>query len=59
MTAPLLADSAFRRNPVDRTPLRRLGQPEDLSFGVLYLGSDESSFVTGSERVIDGFPTAE
>ena len=32
-----------------RVPLGRLGTSEDIAFGVLYLASDESSFVTGSE----------
>ena len=59
MTAPLLADPAFRQDRINRTPLRRLGQPEDVAYGVLYLASDESSFVTGSELVIDGGRTAE
>ena len=35
-------------------PLGRLGQPEDIAYGALYLASDESSFVTASELVIDG-----
>jgi NAD(P)-dependent dehydrogenase (short-subunit alcohol dehydrogenase family) len=35
-----------------------LGQPEDIANGVLYLASDESSFVTGAELVIDGGFTA-
>jgi len=39
--------------------LGRLGTPEDIAYGVLYLASDESSFVTGSELVIDGGRTAE
>ena len=42
-----------------RTPIGRLGKPEDVAFGVLYLASDESSFVTGAELVIDGGRTAE
>jgi 3(or 17)beta-hydroxysteroid dehydrogenase len=39
-------------------PLGRLGRPEDIAHGVLYLASDESSFVTGAELVIDGGYTA-
>jgi NAD(P)-dependent dehydrogenase (short-subunit alcohol dehydrogenase family) len=42
----------------DRIPLGRLGTNEDVAYGVLYLASDESSFVTGSELVIDGGSTA-
>ena len=41
------------------TPMRRIGRPEEISYGVLYLASDESSFVTGSELVIDGGRTAQ
>ena len=39
---------------VGEIPIGRLGQPEDIAYGALYLASDESSFVTGSELVIDG-----
>ncbi len=39
-------------------PLGHLGEPEDIAFGILYLASDESKFVTGSELVIDGGYTA-
>ena len=41
------------------TPIGRLGTPEDIAAGILYLASDESSFVTGSELVIDGGWTAQ
>ena len=54
MTAPMLADEGYRQDRVTRTPLGRLGRPEDVAYGALYLASDESSFVTGSELVIDG-----
>ncbi|WAT84512.1 glucose 1-dehydrogenase [Delftia acidovorans] len=40
-------------------PVGHLGQPDDIAYGVLYLASDESSFVTGSELVIDGGYTAQ
>lgn len=41
-----------------QVPLGRLGKPEDVARGVLYLASDESSYVTGTELVIDGGVTA-
>ena len=44
---------------ISRTPLGRMGTPEDIAAGILYLASDESSFVTGSELVIDGGVTAQ
>jgi cyclopentanol dehydrogenase len=40
------------------TPLGRFGTPADIAAGCLYLASDESSWVTGSELVIDGGMTA-
>jgi NAD(P)-dependent dehydrogenase (short-subunit alcohol dehydrogenase family) len=42
-----------------RLPLQRAGKPEDIAYGVIYLASDESSYVTGAELVIDGGTTAE
>ena len=44
---------------IERVPLGRIGTPEEIAYGVLYLASDESSFVTGSELVIDGGRTAQ
>lgn len=35
-------------------PMGRIGEPDDVAYGVLYLASDESSFMTGAELVIDG-----
>ncbi len=35
-------------------PQHRVGNPEEVAYGVLYLASDESSYVTGAELVIDG-----
>lgn len=40
-------------------PIGYLGEPDDIAYGVLYLASDESKFVTGSELVIDGGYTAQ
>jgi len=39
---------------VEGTPMKRAGEPIEVAFGVLFLASDEASFVTGSELVIDG-----
>lgn len=39
-------------------PLGHIGEPNDIAYGVLYLASDESKFVTGAELVIDGGYTA-
>jgi NAD(P)-dependent dehydrogenase (short-subunit alcohol dehydrogenase family) len=43
---------------MEATPLGRFGTPYDIAAGCLYLASDESSWVTGSELVIDGGMTA-
>lgn len=40
-------------------PLKRIGEPDDVAYCVLYLASDESKFVTGSEFKIDGGMTAQ
>jgi NAD(P)-dependent dehydrogenase (short-subunit alcohol dehydrogenase family) len=42
-----------------QVPLGRLGEPDDVAFAVLYLASDESRFVTGSELKVDGGLTAQ
>ena len=40
-------------------PIGHVGEPDDIAYGVLYLASDESKFVTGAELVIDGGYTAQ
>ena len=52
-------DASSREAAVERTAIARMGTPQDIAYGALYLASDESSFVTGSELVIDGGVTAQ
>ena len=59
MTSDSLDTEEGQRNWMNRVPLRRLGQSEDVANGVLFLASDESSYMTGSELVIDGGITAQ
>ena len=54
MTAFRQGDPQAVADSIGRIPLGRNGIPDDVAYGVLYLASDESSFVTGSELVIDG-----
>jgi NAD(P)-dependent dehydrogenase (short-subunit alcohol dehydrogenase family) len=44
----------FHARILSRLPLGHYGEPVDVAYGVLYLASDESKFVTGTELVIDG-----
>ncbi|HET9977699.1 MAG TPA: glucose 1-dehydrogenase [Burkholderiaceae bacterium] len=63
---PLLRKSMARFGDMERArtqldamqPLGHIGEPDDVAWGVLYLASDESKFVTGSALVIDGGYTA-
>ena len=54
MTEGRRSDPAVRELMTSRIPIGRYGEAIDVAYGVLYLASDEASFVTGSELVIDG-----
>ena len=59
MSGVPLDDPAALEERLSTIPLRRIGTVDDIAYGVLYLASDESSYVTGSELVIDGGLTAQ
>ena len=59
MIAANVATPEGRAASIARVPLGRLGAVEDVAYGALFLASDESSFMTGSEVVIDGGVTAQ
>jgi 3alpha(or 20beta)-hydroxysteroid dehydrogenase len=59
MIQETLEDRDFLQERLRRIPLGRIGKVEDVAYGVLYLASDESAYVTGSELVIDGGSTAQ
>ncbi|KWV55541.1 oxidoreductase [Bradyrhizobium macuxiense] len=46
--------AAIRKMYASYTPMLRLGQPEELANAALFLASDESSFMTGSDMLVDG-----
>ena len=54
MTASLEGAKEVVNGLIRMTPLQRLGQPEDIANAVLFLSSDEASYITGAELVIDG-----
>jgi len=59
MTEAGRADAARYDLTLTRIPLGRYGRPEEVANGVLFLATDEASFMTGSELVIDGGWTAQ
>jgi len=59
LTAERFKDPALNKELIDKTPIGRLGTADDIANGVLFLASDESSWMTGAELVIDGGMTAQ
>ncbi|UOQ95470.1 SDR family oxidoreductase [Halobacillus shinanisalinarum] len=54
MTQSLSTSNELLEHLIQATPLQRLGHSEDIANAALFFASDESSYITGSELVIDG-----
>jgi len=55
MTRPLFAENAAReREWAEKTPLRRIAEPEDIANAVAFLASDEASYITGQSVYVEG-----
>lgn len=52
------SDPAFKATVLEKNMIKRLGQPNDIAQCAVWLGSDESSYVTGADIAIDGGATA-
>ncbi len=53
-TSVTMADPALREKAIADVPMKRAGRPEEVAYPVLFLASDEASYMTGSEVVVDG-----
>ncbi|MBU8877521.1 glucose 1-dehydrogenase [Bacillus sp. FJAT-29790] len=59
MNKEIIEDKKTKNELNNLTPWPIFGEPKDIAYGALYLASDESKFVTGSQLVIDGGYTAK
>jgi NAD(P)-dependent dehydrogenase (short-subunit alcohol dehydrogenase family) len=57
-TSKLTADPAVREKMIRAVPMRREGRIEEVAYANLFLASDEASYITGVELMVDGGYTA-
>lgn len=53
-TAGMLSDENAKTNTAKLIPMKRVGKPEELANAILFMASDESSYVTGATLAVDG-----
>ncbi len=54
LTAPVMSNPERMRMIIDRTPLKRVGQPEEVASLAAYLAMDKSGYITGQDIMVDG-----
>lgn len=59
LTARVLKMPSFAKALIDKTPMRRFGRPEEIAAAVVFLASDEASFITGATLTVDGGMSAQ
>ncbi|MBF6065268.1 glucose 1-dehydrogenase [Nocardia terpenica] len=58
MIQDILDEQGDQQPDIVRTPMRRAGLPSEIAHAMLFLASDESSYITGAELIVDGGLTA-
>ena len=59
MVSVVTEDEEATQNAMQGIPLQEIGTPDDVAYAVLFLASDESKYITGTEVVVDGGSTAQ